>query len=80
MMEDQVRIETTDRGWKVTLQVDGEDVSGLSIIDQKVRSGRAALKMAGIAGVWTGDRHRKLGYATRVMWASIEEMGRRATT
>ncbi len=33
--------------------------------------------MAGIVGVRTGEEHRKRGYASRVMWAAIEEMARR---
>ncbi|HAA73502.1 TPA: hypothetical protein DCE37_00055 [Candidatus Latescibacteria bacterium] len=35
------------------------------------------LKTGGMAGVWTSEAHRKKGYASQVMWASIEEMDRR---
>lgn len=76
-MTEEMSIAPSTRGWDVTLNVDGQDVSGLAIVDQKVRVGNGQLKMAGIAGVWTAEAHRKKGYASRVMWASIEEMARR---
>ena len=49
-MSDETSITSTDCGWKVVLNVDGAEVSGLSIVDQRVRVGSAGLKMAGIAG------------------------------
>jgi predicted GNAT family acetyltransferase len=70
-------IKPTHRGWDVVLSVNEEAVSGLAVVDQKVRIGSAGITMAGIAGVWTSDKHRKKGYATQVMWAAIEEMERR---
>ena len=76
-MSEEIAISPTSRGWNVLLSVEGEGVSGLAIVDQKVRVGTAGLKMAGIAGVWTDDKHRKKGYASRVMWAAIDEMERR---
>lgn len=76
-MADGIAFEPTDRGWKTVLTVDGEAVSGLSIVDQKTRVGTAGLKMGGIAGVWTKKEHRMQGHASRVMWASVEEMARR---
>jgi len=76
-MSDSFSISPTSRGWNVVLTVGGEKVSGLAIVDKRVRVGRAGLKMAGIAGLWTNEAHRKKGYATRVMWAAIEEMARR---
>jgi len=77
MMKDETRIEPTDRGWALTLSHEGKEVSGLSIVDQKVRVGKASLKMAGIAGVWTAESHRRKGFASKVMWASIDEMVKR---
>jgi predicted acetyltransferase len=76
-MADETSITSTDRVWKVVLNVDGADVSGLSVVDQRVRVGSAGLKMAGIAGVWTVEDYRRQGYASRVMWSAIEEMKRR---
>jgi predicted acetyltransferase len=76
-MPDHTSILPTPRGWKVVLNVDGVDVSGLSIVDKRIRVGMAGLKMAGIAGVWTGEDHRRKGYATRVTWSAIKEMERR---
>ena len=73
-MSDEISITSTDCGWKVVLNVDGAEVSGLSIVDHRVRVGSAGLKMAGIAGVWTGKDYHRQGYASRVMWSAIEEM------
>lgn len=77
-MTEEIVLRPSDRGWNVQLWVDQEHVSGLAVVDQKVRAGSAALKMAGIAGVWTAEQHRKKGYASRVMVAAIAEMERRS--
>lgn len=76
-MSDEITITPSSRGWNVLLTVDSDRVSGLAIVDQRVRVGKAGLKMAGIAGLWTDKEHRNKGYASRVMWAAIDEMERR---
>ena len=76
-MTEGMSVTPSARGWDVTLNVDGQDVSGLAVVDKKTRVGKAHLKMAGVAGVWTDEAHRKKGYASRVMWASVDEMVRR---
>ena len=76
-MTEEMSVTPSARGWDVTLRIDGQDVSGLAVVDRQIRIGKAHLKMAGIAGVWTAEDHRKKGYASLVMWASIDEMARR---
>lgn len=59
------------RGYCIELVVDGEHVSGLWIVDLRMRIGSAAVRMGGIAGVHTAEKHRMKGYARRVMEYSI---------
>ena len=74
--DDGLEMRVLDRGvrWQMTLMQDGESVSGLGLVKKRIRIGDAVVKMGGIAGVWTADKHWKKGYASRVMWESVELM------
>ncbi|MCY4112171.1 MAG: GNAT family N-acetyltransferase [Chloroflexi bacterium] len=58
--------EVVDRLW---LEVDGELVSQLWVVDVAVRAWDAELRSAGVAGVGTPEPHRMKGYARRLMEA-----------
>ena len=62
-----------DRGghWQVALRLDGEVVSRVGVVKKRMRIGQAVVRMGGIAGVWTHEKHRLKGYASRCMEASI---------
>jgi GNAT superfamily N-acetyltransferase len=70
----EIRKERQDGATKLILVVDGEAVSWLWVIDYEMRIGSAVMKMGGIAGVWTEEKHRLKGYASKVLNASIEFM------
>ncbi|MGB9877950.1 MAG: GNAT family N-acetyltransferase [bacterium] len=70
----EIKIEKTDKAAKIALFLDGEEVSHLWVIDYEMRIGSAVMKMGGIAGVWTDEKHRLKGYASKVMEASIKYM------
>ena len=62
-----------DRGghWQVALRLDGEVVSRVGVVKKRMRIGEAVVRMGGIAGVWTHEKHRLKGFASRCMEASI---------
>ncbi len=62
-----------DRGghWQVALRMDGEVVSRVGVVKKRMRIGEAVVRMGGIAGVWTHEKHRLKGYASRGMEASL---------
>jgi len=62
------RLQERDYVWKVSLSVGDEtNVSRLWIFEHQMRLGSAVLKMGGIGGVGTNEKHRMNGYAARVM-------------
>lgn len=60
--------------WQFSLMIRDQRVSGLGLVKKRMRIGGAVVKMGGIAGVWTSGEHRKKGYASRVMDASVDFM------
>jgi len=70
----EIRKERQERATKLTLFVEGEPVSHLWVIDFEMRIGSSIVRMGGIAGVWTEEKHRLKGYASRVLNHSIEFM------
>jgi GNAT superfamily N-acetyltransferase len=70
----EIKKERQGRATKLTLVVDGEEVSHLWVIDYEMRIGSAVMRMGGIAGVWTEEKHRLKGYASKVLNASIDFM------
>jgi predicted acetyltransferase len=70
----EIRKERKDRATKLALFLGEEEVSHLWVIDYEMRIGSAVMKMGGIAGVWTEEKHRLKGYASRVLNASIQFM------
>lgn len=67
----EIKLEKQDRATKITLFVEGEPVSHLWVIDYEMRIGSSVVRMGGIAGVWTEEKHRLKGYASRVLNHSI---------
>ena len=62
------RLSQTDGVWKIVLSTEDEqDISRLWIHEYQMRFGTAQLKMGGIAGVGTKEKHRNKGYSRRVM-------------
>ncbi|HZO87284.1 MAG TPA: GNAT family N-acetyltransferase [Chthonomonadaceae bacterium] len=62
-------IQVTQDGssYRHQLQLNGEYVSGLTVVDLVMRVGVASVHMGGIAGVETERAHRKKGYARQVL-------------
>jgi len=63
--------------WQVMLMDGNERVAGLNLHIMKMRVGSVPVHMAGIGGVGTHEKHRKKGYASRVMWDAIEFMDKK---
>ena len=54
--------------WGITLSTEDEkDVSIVTLREYQMRFGSAPLKMGGIAGVFTKEKHRNNGYSRRIM-------------
>lgn len=70
----EIRKERQERATKLTLFLDSEPVSHLWVIDYDMRIGSSSVRMGGIAGVWTEEKHRLKGYASRVLNYSNEFM------
>ena len=64
-------IEDHGTRWQLTLRMNGEPVSGVGIVKSRIRIGKASVRMAGIAGLWTAPEHRLKGYGSRSMWEAI---------
>ncbi len=74
----EIRIDPAqDPRWYVIqlyLEDEKEPVSGLWIVDHQMRVGSVTLRMGGIAGVSTHEKHRLRGYSRYVITRSIEYM------
>ncbi|MBC7328326.1 GNAT family N-acetyltransferase [bacterium] len=70
----EIKREKQERSTKLVLYIDDEPVSHLWVIDYEMRIGFSILRMGGIAGVWTEEKHRLKGYASKVLNNSIEFM------
>jgi hypothetical protein len=78
MTDAEIRVTADDGSFNHALRLDGETVSELEVIDLTMRVGIAAVRMGGIGGVGTDKKHRKKGYARRVLENSsvwMEENG-----
>jgi hypothetical protein len=75
----ELRTVVTDRGsrWQIGLGLGDTVVSGLGVVKKQMQIGSVAVKMGGIAGVWTDQNHRMKGYASQAMWESIALMERK---
>ena len=68
-------VRTPGEGWlRVELKIGDQTVSRLTVLDLKMRIGRAVVRMAGVAGVWTHPEHRMRGYARRVIEDALSYM------
>ena len=70
----RITVKKQGQRHRVSLVKDKEEVSGLSIVDLKMRIGGAMVRMGGIGGVHTDPKHRMKGYGRRVMEYSIQYM------
>jgi len=70
----EIKKEKQDKSTKLTLFLGDEPVSHLWVIDHEMRIGSSIVRMGGIAGVWTEERHRLKGYASKVLNYSLEFM------
>ncbi len=67
MPETEMRVTEEEYGSHHELLLDGQSVSGLSVIDRTMRIGASPVHMGGIGGVWTDRAHRNKGYARQVL-------------
>jgi hypothetical protein len=67
MADGEIRVTAGDGSFSHALLLHGEAVSELAVVDLTMRIGIASVRMGGIAGVGTDDKHRKKGYARRVL-------------
>jgi hypothetical protein len=69
-----MRIRTHDkgRGHLRELLVDGETASRLTVLDHQMRIGSAQVRMGGIGGVHTKEKHRMKGYMRQLMDDTVE--------
>lgn len=63
----EIRVTEKDRYAEHQLLLEEQAVSGLAVVDLKMRVGITEVRMGGIAGVWTDKNHRYKGYARRVL-------------
>lgn len=72
----KMRIKTRDEGREHIreLWVDDEVVSFLTVIDYEMRIGSAQVRMGGIGGVETKEKHRKKGYMRTLMEDTVAYM------
>ena len=66
-LDDRIRISTNFPTHRISLIVDGEDVSGTLVFDFKQHFGPCRLRMGGVAGVRTHRDHRFKGYSRIVL-------------
>jgi len=65
------------RTWHLTLAKQDAEVSGLWLWEMRMRIGSATVGLGGIGGVGTEEEHRRKGYASRVVWDSVDLMSER---
>lgn len=61
--------------WKVSLSLNGAEVSRLWVVIKRMRIGSGTVRIGGIAGVDTNREHRLRGYSSRVMRESTRLIG-----
>lgn len=66
-----ISIERIEWGWLLKLFVAAEAVSGLAIVDQRVRLRGTTIRSGGISGVCTLRDHRLRAYASRVKRCAV---------
>ncbi len=59
---------------EVSLELDGQAVSRAIIIPMTIHVGAALVRMDGIGGVETDEKHRNRGYSRRVLEAAVRHM------
>jgi len=75
-LDDDVVVESGDPRTLLWLNVNGEKVSWLTVIDYQQQIGDTTWRMGGIAGVGTAGDHRFKGYSRRLIDNSLRYMRR----
>lgn len=71
----EIRIDQEEDGnTKVSLEVNGTDVSWTYVVPMTIRVGESIVRMDGIGGVKTLEGHRNLGYSRQVLDAALAHM------
>lgn len=71
----KIRIDQEEDGnTKVSLEVNGTDVSWTYVVPMTIRVGESIVRMDGIGGVKTLEGHRNLGYSRQVLDAALAHM------
>src|SRR2546423_11139250 len=73
-MDNEIRVTQEERSTHHELLLDGKSVSGLWLLDLRMRIGESFVRMGGIAGVGTSEEHRNRGYSRRVLEHSTRWM------
>src|SRR5262249_3016322 len=74
MAGEEIRVRPDGHNFTVELLAEGEAVSSLEVINLVMRIGHCPVRMGGIGGVGTNDKHRNKGYARRVLEYSTQWM------
>ena len=67
MIDPEIKITHKDTYFEHELILEEKTVSGLAVWDLEMRIGVASVRMGGIGGVGTDDKHRNKGYSRRVL-------------
>jgi predicted acetyltransferase len=80
LSEDEPTLHETrhPRGRRFELRLKGKMISRTSVVDVRMRLGTATLKVGGIGGVWTDEKHRGRGHMRRLMNHALEWMAARS--
>lgn len=73
-LDGDILVTPGDGRWSISLLVDGQPASGCQVIDHAQQIGPCLLRMAGIAGVYTGNAYRFRGYSRRVLENTLRWM------
>lgn len=69
-----LRERATERGHQLELMQDDKSISGLEVVNLRLRIGDVPVQLGGIAGVYTRRGHRMKGYSRQVLERSIAFM------
>ena len=74
MQQGMAYVKQPNGSVRAELIIDGECASWLTIVPFTIRIGAAEVRMDGIAGVGTHEKHRMKGYSRRVFEAAVPPM------
>lgn len=70
-VDPQLQVATTLDRHKLSLVIEGQEVSSLKVVDFQQQIGSAVVRMGGIADVYTHKDHRFQGHARRLLESSL---------